>query len=107
MCRTCNSRGRDMREPEDGPYTRKSRVRDDGEDTKYTALVREPETFFMDGMGWGPVDWDHEGTRRILRMSNNCWAKPLDLYCLSKRRNREHGTVGMIIEDTRPLSTPS
>src|SRR5216683_5611680 len=50
-CRTCSSRRREIREPEDGPYTRRRRVRDevDGEDTKNTALVREPDTFCMHG----------------------------------------------------------
>ena len=53
MCKTHSSRGRDMRDEEDAPYSRRSSVRDEvnGEDTKNTTLVREPDTFRMNGTG--------------------------------------------------------
>lgn len=52
-CRTRSSRRRDIRVLEDGPKIRRRRVRDEvnGEDTKNTALVRQPDTFRMHGTG--------------------------------------------------------
>jgi len=52
-CRTCSSPRRDIRVLEDGPKTRRRRMRDDvkGDDTKNTALVKQPDTFRMHGTG--------------------------------------------------------
>lgn len=44
----CSSRGREIREAEEGPYMRKRTVRVpliEGNETKKTALVKAPETF--------------------------------------------------------------
>lgn len=47
-CKIWSSRGREMRHPEEEPYTRSRSVRadgTDGQDTKNTAFVRAPDTF--------------------------------------------------------------
>jgi hypothetical protein len=59
----------------------------------------------MHGEGCGAVVCDHEGTRRILRMSNSCWTKALDLNCL-ERSDHEHQFVMSIREQTAINSIP-
>lgn len=47
ICNVWSSRGRDIREPDEGPYIRSRSVRgpcSDGQETKNTAFVKDPET---------------------------------------------------------------
>ena len=83
----CNSRGREISDPEEGPYilSRRVRVGVNGEETKNTALVREPETLWILSALGEMSDLDHDGTRRTLKISSSCCAKKVDLYCLWRK----------------------
>lgn len=72
-----SSRGREMSEPDDGPYIRSKRVRisgDLGYKTKKTAFVMEPETFWIFIPCGVMAGSDQEGTRKVLMHASNCTA---------------------------------
>lgn len=77
-----SSRGREMRDPEEGPYIRSRNVRmpwTEGQEIKKTAFVRDPESFSI-LIDWGPISGVlQDGALMVCKSSSSCSAN-LDVW---------------------------